>query len=84
VAKFYFHLRDGVDILIDEEGRQLDSVEAVTDVALREARSIISCDAIEGHIRLDLRIDVEDASGVVVHSLAFMEAIVIVPAHNDA
>jgi hypothetical protein len=82
VAKFYFHLRDGVDILIDEEGRNLDSVAAVTDVALKEARSIIGCDAIEGYIRLDLRIDVEDTCGVIVHSLAFKEAIEIVPAHE--
>lgn len=60
MARYYFHLRDGVGILIDEEGRQLESLASVANAALIETRSIISADALAGHIRLDQRIDVED------------------------
>jgi hypothetical protein len=77
---YYFHLRDGVDILIDEEGRQLESLASVAEAALAEARSIISADAESGHIRLDQRIDVEDETRTIVHTLEFADAVTIDPA----
>jgi len=80
MARYYFHLRDGVDILIDEEGRQLESLTSVANAALIEARSIISADALAGHIRLDQRIDVEDEARTIVHTIEFANAITIVPA----
>jgi hypothetical protein len=76
---FYFHLRDGVDILLDLEGRELDSSFAIEEAALREARSIISEDARKGRIDLDVRIDVEDELRNVVHSLCFRDAVEILP-----
>jgi hypothetical protein len=79
MSHYYFHLRDGVDILIDEEGRHLDGIDDIAPAALLEARSIISDDARSGCIRLDLRIDVEDASHKVVYSLDFSDAVEIVP-----
>lgn len=75
---YYFHLRDGVDILLDHEGRNLSGLGPVADAALKDARSIISDDAKEGRIKLDQRIDVEDAAGSVVHTLGFAEAVEIV------
>jgi hypothetical protein len=80
MALYYFHLRDGVDVLLDEEGRQLESLASVADAALVEARSIISADAHAGHIRLDQRIDVEDEARTIVHTIEFADAITIVPA----
>jgi hypothetical protein len=76
---YYFHLRDGVDILIDEEGRQLETLALVANAALIEARSIISADAQGGHIRLDQRIDVEDEARTIVHTIEFADAVAIVP-----
>jgi hypothetical protein len=80
MARYYFHLRDGVDVLIDEEGRQLESLDSVAQAALVEARSIISADAEAGHIRLDQRIDVEDEARTIVHTIEFADAVTIVPA----
>ncbi|WP_332812416.1 DUF6894 family protein [Sphingomonas sp.] len=77
---YYFHLRDGIDILIDEEGRRLEGLASVVQAALLEARSIISADAQAGHIRLDQRIDVEDEARTIVHTIEFADAITIVPA----
>jgi hypothetical protein len=78
MAFYYFHLRDGVDILLDEEGRPMKSIEHIREAALLEARSIISGDAKLGRIMLDQRIDVEDEFRTLVHSLEFADAVVIV------
>jgi hypothetical protein len=81
MALYYFHLRDGIDVLLDEEGRELDK-KAIESAALIEARSIISDDAREGRIRLDQRLDIEDAAHVIVYSLAFVDAVHIVEPHD--
>jgi len=81
MARYYFHLRDGIDVLLDEEGRELDE-KAIQSAALIEARSIISDDAREGRIRLDQRLDIEDAAHAIVYSLAFVDAVQIVEPHG--
>ena len=76
---YYFHLRDGVDHLLDPEGSMhVDSAAAMVH-AITAARSLMSADVLEGHLRLDLHIDVEDAAGTIVHRLPFPDAIEIVP-----
>lgn len=76
---YYFHLRDGEDVLLDPDGRELASSDKIPDIAMWEARSIISSDALSGRIELDQRIDVEDSAGVLIHRLPFCDAIEIVP-----
>ena len=78
MARYYFHLRDGVDVLLDEEGRELTDEAAIGPAALIEVRSIISDDARGGQIRLDQRIDIENSARVIVYSLAFKDAVEIV------
>ena len=80
MSLYYFHLRDGVDILLDPEGRQVDTPSGIAEAALREARAIISEDAKKGCIDLGVRIEVEDEFRNVVHSLSFGDAVMIVPA----
>ena len=76
---YFFHLRDGVDVLLDGDGREFDDVDAVAKAALVEARAIIAQEAREGRIMLDNRIDVENDCGDIVHRLSFADAIEIVP-----
>jgi hypothetical protein len=76
MARFFFHLIDSVDILLDEEGIEL-SREAIAANALRQARSIIADDACRGRIDLHYRIDVKDEQGTLVHSLPFSNAVEI-------
>ena len=78
MSLYFFHLRDGVDILLDKEGRQMNDLAAIARAALLEARSIIGHDAATGRIKLYQRIDVEDEAHNVVHSLAFSDAVTIV------
>lgn len=77
MALYFFHLRDGVDVLLDPEGRSLEGADAISAAALTDARSIIADDAQRGVIKLDQRIDVEDAAGMVMHRLQFTEAVVV-------
>jgi hypothetical protein len=72
---YFFHVRDGVDILLDNEGRELASERAIATAALKDVRALISADALTGRINLDQHLDVEDSSGRVVHCLNFEDAI---------
>ena len=73
------HLRDGVDELLDPDGMHMPE-DAVPGIALRAARDCIAGDAQNGRIELKYRIDVEDEHGKIVHSVAFPDAVEIVPA----
>lgn len=74
---YFFHLRDGDDVLLDPDGRMLSDPEVIPACALAEARALISEEVRSGRIRLDQRIDVEDAQGVLVHRLLFARAVEI-------
>jgi hypothetical protein len=75
VQIYYFHLRNGADVLLDPDGQMLLDLKAVIARALWEARAIIGADAVHGKIELGPRIDVEDEHGVIVHSLQFEQAV---------
>lgn len=77
MSLYYFHLRNGVDTLLDEEGREIAEPGSIPEVALIEARSLISAEALEGCIHLEERIDVEDGSGNVIRSIRFADALAI-------
>lgn len=74
---YFFHLRDGMNDLLDPEGRRLPSLDAVAAAALLEARAIISADAQAGMIILNRAIEVEDERGKVVHRIDFADAVEI-------
>ena len=78
MSLYFFHLRDGADIALDPEGRELSGIDAIRPIALADARSIISGDAKGGRIILDQRIDVEDEFQNIVHTLHFVDAVEIV------
>ncbi len=75
---YYLHLRDGTDVILDPEGMDM-LADAVPGVALVSARDCMAEDVKQGRLGLNCRIDVHDESGSVVHSLAFAEALEIVP-----
>ena len=78
MSLYFFHLRDSIDIALDPEGRELPGPEAIEALALLDARSIISADAMGGRIMLNQRIDVEDEFRNIVHTLHFVDAVEIV------
>jgi hypothetical protein len=74
---YFFHLRDGTDVLLDPEGRKFPSLDAVVAATLFEARDIISSDAKTGAINLDQQLEVEDDLGAIVHTLKLKNAVSI-------
>ena len=82
MARFYFHLRDGDDLLPDHEGIELDIAE-VPCRALQEARALLAADIARGLIDLAQWIEVTDAEGGTIHRLLFAEAVAIVGGVDD-
>lgn len=60
MARYYFHLRDGQDLLIDPEGREIIDGAQIPLLVLKDARSMMSQDILAGRLRLDQSIDVLD------------------------
>ena len=77
MALFYFHLCDGVDLLLDPEGREIAELVLIPDIALREARAIISHEALLGSIAMEQAIEVRDAGDALVHRLELRDAVTI-------
>lgn len=77
MPRYFFHLTNGTDTLLDAEGTELDGADAARGAALVEATNIISHDALKGIINLAQRIDVFDESDALVCSLKFSDAVEI-------
>lgn len=79
MARYFMHLRDGADELLDPEGVDLDSIEAVRKNVMTAARDVLAGDLRNGVVDLRYRIDAENEGGEIVYSLAFRHAFSIVP-----
>ena len=85
MARYYMHLRDGTEQILDPEGLEYPSVEALRKAVLISARDLMTGDVREGVIDFRFRIDAEDESGAIIYSLPFRHAVNIIPeaACND-
>ncbi|WP_426266479.1 DUF6894 family protein [Sphingomonas sp. LHG3443-2] len=79
MPRYFLHLRDATDELLDGEGIVLAGLSELREHMLRNARDVIAGDVQEGVLRLSTRIEAEDESGTVVLSLPFTEAVTIEP-----
>jgi hypothetical protein len=77
MTRYFFHLRDGVDEILDPEGVELPS-EAVAEAALVAARDCMAADVKAGRLDLSSRIDVYQADGELVQSVSFADALEVV------
>ena len=78
MARYFFHLRDGSDQVLDPEGIELADVDAVKAKVLLAARDTLSNDIREGKLDLRYRIEVEDAAGNLVYRLALKDAFEVI------
>jgi hypothetical protein len=80
VPRYYIHLRDGTDELLDEEGREFEHMEALRKAVVEGARDIMANEIkSRGLMDLRYRIDAENSEGEIVYSLAFRHAVSIIP-----
>ncbi len=77
MARFFFHVRDDMDVP-DDEGAELRDIEVARNLATQSAR-VLMCETLKesGRISLNHRIDVEDEQGAVVASVPFGDAVSI-------
>ena len=79
MTRYFLHLRDHVDEILDPEGLELVDLDAVKKAVLEGARDSISNEIkSEGVMDLRYRIDAENEAGEVVHSLPFKDAVNII------
>jgi hypothetical protein len=79
VAKYFMHLRDGVDETLDPDGMEFASLELLRAAVLFAARDLMAGDIRNGVIDLLFRIDAEDEGGAIVYTLPFRHALNIIP-----
>jgi hypothetical protein len=75
VARYFLHLRDSVDIALDDEGYEYENESALAAAMLVNVRDMMKGDVEAGHLDLRLRLDAETADGRVVRSLPFLDAV---------
>jgi hypothetical protein len=73
------HLRDGTDELLDDEGVEYVTPEAMRKAVLAAARDVICGDIVKGIFDLRYRIDAENAAGQILYTLPFQHAVSIIP-----
>ena len=76
MPRYFMHLMDDVDKVIDDEGVLMPE-DAIVGAALSAARDCMAGDIHTGRLRLKHRIDVHNDAGDLVHSLVFEDAIEI-------
>lgn len=79
MARYFMHLRDSVDEIIDPDGREFADLDSLKQAVLVNVRDMMAGDIRSGIIDLRYRIDAEDEGGKVVYSLPFKHAINIIP-----
>ena len=79
MARYFMHLRDGTEQILDPEGLEFPSVDAVRKATLIAARDLMTGDIRTGVIDFRFRIDVEDEAGEIIYTLPFKHAINIIP-----
>lgn len=79
MSRYFMHLRDGTDELLDPDGRDYPDLESLRAAVVFSARDLITGDVRNGVVDLRYRIDAEDEQGNLVYTLPFKHAVNIIP-----
>lgn len=79
MARYFMHLRDGTEELLDDEGQEFVNLDSLRTAVLAAARDLMVGDMRNGVLDLRFRIEAEDEHGTVVYSLPFKHAVSIIP-----
>jgi hypothetical protein len=75
---YFFDTRDGADLIRDEEGVELDSIEAAREEATRGLTDLAK-DALPGALRRELAVEVRDrADQALLRAALWFEVAVLV------
>lgn len=79
MPRYFLNLRNGAQELRDPEGMECESLQKLRRTMLVMVRDMLSADIREGVVDLSFRLDAEDEDGAIVDSLAFEDAVKIIP-----
>ena len=74
VPHYYLHLYNDI-VVTDEEGFDFSDLEAARGGAIENIRGLICETVSKGYVNFNHRIDIADASGKVLRSVKFGEAV---------
>lgn len=77
MPRFFTHLVDGMDVLLDPEGVER-AADTIVQATLVQARDLMAGDVKRGQLDLGYHLEVHDEHGQVVHVLTFPEAVTVV------
>ena len=80
MCRYYLQLRDSAEETLDPDGMEFADLATLKSAVLYNARDVIAGDVKNGVVDLRFRIDAEDENGVLIHSLAFTEAVSVIGA----
>ena len=73
---YYFHLHDET-ITQDDEGCDLPDLDSARASAIRDARSLMSSQVLDGHLDLDHWVEITNGNGSKIDEVSFRSAIKI-------
>ena len=79
MPRYFLHLRDSTDELLDPEGHEYPDVEALKHAVILCARDLMAGDMRNGLIDFRYRIDAVDEAGDLIYRLPFKHAVNIIP-----
>lgn len=83
MPRYFFLLHECGTVFDDEDGVELDDLEAAHAVALKSARDLMCGEISRGHLCLGCRIEVRDGRGETVLELPFRDAVQVTGYSND-
>ena len=84
MARYFMQLRVGAEEILDPEGCEFSSLAALREAVLFTARDLLTTDVRLGLMDFRLRIDAEDESGEIVHTLHLKNAVEIITSDRSA
>jgi hypothetical protein len=79
LSRYFLHLRNGRDELLDEEGRECVTIDALHAHVLFTARDLMRGDLENGVLDLRYRIEAGNEAGEIVYILPFKHAVSVIP-----
>jgi hypothetical protein len=70
MSRYFFHIRDGLDLVPDEEGVECIDLVAALEEALSSAQDIALADLRHGSVLGAVTIEIEDEDGNAIVNLA--------------
>lgn len=82
MPRYYLHVRDGVDQMLDPDGSDLPDLDAAISSAIAGARDLLAAGMKTGVLDLRYRMDIENSDGEILHTIPFADAFTCIPAED--